>query len=294
MSALLDARISKSFEALSPILSKKDPEILRDMVKQLGITDDDVGMKILDEMTTFEDFKRVLVSPGVLLTSAEPRMKVAFAYLQGIDPFAREKPTAPGSLAEAYLMNRPIGQWSDEELIKKYGKECPADIENELASRTKNRPCIIFNDDGAVNVEVSLKLVRMARRQDTPKTFAVNGEVRIVYATGEFPLDIFYECPVHSSVLLVDGYCEECGTVWDDPAGNRNKNAFIRLIPKQGLDPARIQELAVKSLPELAKLYPKIWRQYQELKEEDNLPSLKRHISKTKSGDPFNAVHRAY
>ena len=148
----------------------------------------------------------------------------------------------------------------------------------------------MFRKDGTIDVETSLSMIKMARRQETPKTFIVESELQILYAIGEFPADLFYECPVHADVLLVEGYCEECEQVWENFEANRRKYSFIRLIVQRGF--VLLTQLIEKKIDELAKMSPKIWIEFAQLEEEENLPRLKRRISKSKQGDPFYVIHK--
>ena len=64
---------------------------------------------------------------------------------------------------------KPIGQWTDMNLLKDYGKNSLPQIEEELLKRSKGRPCVLFDDDGKVLVTDSLDLLKQARHVDTPR-----------------------------------------------------------------------------------------------------------------------------
>jgi hypothetical protein len=112
-----------------------------------------------------------------------------------------------------------------------------------------------------------------------------------VFKVGEFPLDVLFECPIHKNVLLIDGYCEECGITWGTE--NMDRLIFLRLIKEQtSTDPMLYRTF---NFDKLSKEFPKVYIQFKELKSEDKLPSLKRRISKVKDGDPFRvSSHRTF
>lgn len=301
---------------------QKASEISKIPTSYLELVIEDIGVDVLEaETTTFDDFKDTLnkfrpdfsnpsdvvpesisVRPHVSNTCIEiskisnAKLKAAWEILKGNDPFKKKKNVgsadivlpSPTVLAEAL---KPVENYSDLELLQKYGKECPPRVEEELQKRTHGRPCIIFEEDtGKIDVENSLYMVRKAHRQDTPKNYMIRGELKVLYPIGFFPADVFYECPVHSKILLVDGYCEECAKVWDTT--EHDKNAFLRLITEREDIDIRIYK--AKSFAELKQDFPKIYLNFNELKEEDRLPSLKRRLSKSKEGDPFRVVHTTH
>jgi len=283
---MLNSRIETALKYV-----KIEKEELKKILFEMGIDESEVGLEILDApTTTFDDFygatAKIHVEGDVIPV---PRLKLAWASLQ--PPKPEPITTANSDFASLAKTLRPIGQWSDLELLEVYGKESPAEVEEQLRKRSKARNCIIFFDDGTVDSENSLYMLRKARYQDTPSTFEIKGETKQVFKVGEFPLEVFYECPIHSNVLLVDGYCEECGITHD--IKNPKKLALLRIISNNTSDPARTyREL---SFEQLAKEFPKAFVRYKDLEAEDKLPSLKRRISKSRDSDPFRTIqHKTY
>jgi len=259
-------------------------ESLENSLKNLGVTDSEIGIELLDsEFFTFELFRDSL---DIKLPIA--RLQLCFSKLKA----ASQKKQDVSNLETLVSSLKPVGQWSDLELLDKYSKNCSFDIEEELKKRTKNNPCIIFDSSNQVDVEKSLYLVRMARHQVTPATFKIKEEIYQVFRVGEFPLDVFYECPFHKNTLLVNGYCESCGHEWDTK--DYDKNVFFRLISQN--ENVDIRLYRSKSFNELKSFFPKVFLKYQELKETGDLPSLKCKLSKSQSGDPFriSSNHRTY
>ena len=304
--ATLTSRIDKAAE----ILTVKNYELdsvktkLEKTLEAIGIDDSDIGVKILEaESTVFEDFQKAFLGgDGIQSKNSSlvvpiqehmipiSRMKIAWEMLKGKDPFSKAatKDSAPFKID----IPKPIGQWSDFELLQQYGKNCPLEIQTELEKRASGRYAIIFLENGKVDEENSLFMIRKARYQDTPQTFIVRNETLQVYRVGEFPMDILFECPIHSDILLVDGYCAECGTKWD--VSEFEKNVLLRMISDDESCDMRIYR--EKTFAQLKKDFPKIFLKFQELKEEGKLPSLKRKFSRTPDGDPFRATtsHRSY
>lgn len=307
---ILNDRIQKASEILKTkdLSSENLQRQIQKTLERIGVDDSDIGQKILEaETTEFEDFEKAffdgqglekgqppLIVPVSPTTFPKARLKAAWEILKGNDPFKKKselKINGTGEELKLAEVLKPVENYSDLELLQKYGKECPPRVEEELQKRTHNRPCIIFEEDtGKVDIENSLYMVRKAHRQDTPKTYMIRGELKVLYPIGFFPADVFYECPVHSNVLLVDGYCEECSQVWD--TNEYEKNAFLRLITEQEDIDVRIYK--GKSFADLKKDFPKIYLKFNELKEEGKLPSLKRRLSKAKEGDPFRVVHTTH
>jgi len=307
-SAILKSRIDEASTILKSYFdfkeSDKTVEVIITALQKIGIDDSELGFKILEaESTTVADFAQAFRGMGYDLP--EPRIKVAWLILKGQDPFEQKEvnltPHSPDlvkAVVEQLERQKPIGQWSDTDLLEQYSKHCPMKIEEELAKRSKGRPVIIFEQDGTVNLPVSLILLRQARHQDTPSMYIVDGEssgMRQVYKVGDFPMNVLYECPVHANVLLTEGYCEECGLKWVDFEANKDKYIFLRLVSETTrIEPVVLRMYLTQSFEDLVKLYPKVLMKYNTLKEEEKLPTLKRRISKSKNGDPFRVVHTTY
>jgi len=274
-------------EATSKIL-KISVDDLKTILFEMGIDEPEIGIDILDSpTTTFDDFLAAVKVKNISIPV--PKLKFAWATLQ---PPKQEQPVvmSGGTLENLVKTIRPIGQWGDFELLEVYGRDGPTEAEEQLKKRSNGRNCIIFLDNGKVDVEQSLYMIRKARHQETPSTFMIDKKMRQVFKVGEFPLDVFFECPLHSNVLLVDGYCEECGVTYGT---DMDRLAFLRLVrTNTSTDPMLYKNM---DFEQLSKEFPKILIMYNELKEEGKLPSLKRRISKARENDPFRvSSHRTY
>lgn len=267
-----------------------DTDILKTTLSNLGVDDSDVGLSVL-EFIEFDDFAQELRKNSESVPPI-PRLKLLWSIFKSSHTKAEE--FVSSGLTELIKTIKPMAQWSNVELTEKYGKDGPIQVHEELAKRVRNRFAIIFNEDESVDIENSLSMIKTAQYRDTPQVYALKGgDLREVYRVGEFPMQVLYECPLHSDVLLLDGYCEECCDRWDTT--DSDKNAMLRLITEneKGID---IPQYRDKSMEELKKRFPKVYLLHKSLKEEDGLPRLKRKISKPKNGDPFRVVgtHKSY
>jgi hypothetical protein len=295
MSIDLKSRISSAAEVLDLFFQKAKIDVdsisyLKQILELMGIDETKTGIETLEaESTTFEDFQKI-----ILVKIPLPRLKLAWSILKGVEETKTNVTNVINQSADLSTLIqtiRPIGTWGDLELLEKYGRECSPEIEEELKKRSKSRNCIVFFEDGTVDSEKSLYVLRKARHQETPTTFMFKDEMKQVFKVGEFPLDVLFECPIHRNVLLVDGYCEECGITWNTE--NMDRLALLRLV-KEGTssDPIVYRTF---NFDKLCKEFPKIYIQFKELKSEDKLPSLKRRISKAKDGDPFRvSSHKTF
>lgn len=292
---ILNSRISAASEILKAYIKEDTEETLKKILFEMGIDDSPVGFEILSSPTTeFNDFVSAIVAIlGQEKNIPSPRLKLAWATLN--EP-KQEKPeaTKPTSdnISELLKTLKPVGGYSDIELLEAYGKDSLPEVEEVLKKRCKDRPCIVFLEDGKIDVENSLYMLRKARYQETPSTFIIRGEMKQIYKVGEFPLDVLFECPIHNNVLLVDGYCEECGTTYDTKDVDRL--TFLRLI-KENIPTETPRLYRELKFDELSQTFPKIFLKFKQLKDEDKLPSLKRRISKSRENDPFRvSSHKTY
>lgn len=292
----LSDRIEKSAKVIETYESDSK-ELLKEVLQNLGVDDSEIGMSTLnDGFISFDEFLCAIqhlrfLRPQESTPIPTPRLKMAWDLLRGVGD--RKEPVTSGevgsSLDSLIKTIRPIQQWSNTELLDEYSKDGQMVVHDELARRSKSRYVIIFNEDGGLDTENSLNMLKKAQFQETPQIYKLrSGELKEVYRVGDFPLQVFHECPIHKDVLLLDGYCEECTTHWDLETSDE-KNIFLRLLleNEKNLDFRLYRD---KDLTDLKSFFPKVYLRYKILKEEGNLPSLKRRISKPKQGDPFRVI----
>lgn len=199
--------------------------------------------------------------------------------------------------------NKPIGQWSDEELLSSYNSTCNSEISDILSKRSQNKPFVIFSNenDNTVDIENSLKMLKQARKGITPNTYRVGEHLKRLYRVGVFPAEITYECPLHPSVILLDdGYCDECGLTWN--LSQYEVMQFARIIYENKEAPRNGPELRLfvqkcnsGDIQYLKDNYSKSAMIFDERKNDDNLPKLKRRVSIDTRlvSDPMN-INRKY
>jgi hypothetical protein len=283
-------------------------------LRKLGIYSDEESNAILESNDCTEgDARKVFCENG------EPNLPVArfkrvWSILKGrsaetgdilvVDPFAKtcETLTPVGAVEQVIKAMRPIDTWSDEELVAQYGPDCASNIVDDLIRRSKGRAFVVFKDEAAnvVDVATTLRMLKEARKRETPVNYKVADMLKRLYRAGDFPSQVYHECPLHPGVLLIDDYCDKCGHSWE--AVKPTARQFVRIIaemgeaPKDGPGIRQLVNTAAQGDNALSGDYPKVYMRYLELVQEDRLPSLKSRTS-IPSGvgrsDPF-AVGKRY
>jgi hypothetical protein len=289
-----------------------------DRLSKLGIyNDDDSNVLLMSPDCTEGDARHVFCENG------EPnlpvvRFKKVWSILKSGAPVAAVKATAEekdeaaidfGQLAAdlktGFGAMKPIGQWTDAELMAKYAPDCPDEISDELNKRAKGRPFVVFADEVecTVDVEASLRLLKEARKRETPIHYKAGDALKRLFRAGDFPTQVYFECPLHKGVLLLDGYCDECGHTWEGV--DYDVRQFVRVIADNGEAPESgpsIRQLIAaarqcgreRGYAAITEDYPKVWAVFQELAAEDKLPSLKSRTasSEARKADPFAPSRR--
>lgn len=212
-----------------------------------------------------------------------------------------EKPITYAEFAERVLV-RPIAQYKDEELIGAYGEECSSDILDELNRRSSGRPFVVFDEGGKVDAEMSIRMLRIARRQPTSPQHVVMNDGKSIslrlHPVGAFPTFWVEECPIHPNVILVDGYCEECDETFDGISEGDRKaiRIYADVVGSAVMDRQFVHDMLKRVRKDgsgyLLEL-PAAFRRFNELEEIERLPVLRRRPS-TMGGkkDPFYMHNR--
>lgn len=274
----LNLRISKFAEALElPIAEVKS--VLRELgVKEekessLTILDDDTLLTMGDLFEKFVDSKM----------TDKPTLRMAVTALRAksnapVDRTILLSSDTPAGISEIVNALKSKDQWTNQELLAAYGEEDP-DIASILSKRSHGRAFIIFNNDGTVNLMESLKLLNIAKRQQTPDTHLVNGALCRVYRAGKYPAKALEECPFCPGKTLVDGYCAETDTDWNGISHDCRVLAAIqfRIVEKgRQLTTDQYQSIiAERNFDAMCKKFKKAALAYNDLKEQDQLPKLK-------------------
>lgn len=267
-----------------------------DLLSNLGIYDDSVSNDILISGFCKEgDARKVFCDDAKIPV---PRFRKIWSILSETNTKEPIESKPTDSLTKQLIQTlKPIGQYTDEDLLKQYSPICDAAVENELLVRSNGRNCIIFKDKNTIDIENSLKLLREARRRDVPRTFKIGKTVQKVYKISEFPEEIYIKCPV-TGCILFDNYSEKLGVNWEIPyealqfiAVMTNERITVNAITARDLQ----KEYKENGIDGLRNLYPKISTIYDELKEIGDLPNLQTKLDSRSIGkiqDPFNLNKR--
>lgn len=291
-SSSLSSKVLQITNILDEYFITKDRDKCKDLIEEiltfLGIDATSHGEECL-KLLDYDDFSNAFTSK-VSSTDIYPipklRLKLMFNILtQGLGVEVSKDP-----ISHVIKNMRPYSQWSNLELLEVYNKDSVSAIQEELTKRSKSRYVIVFNDDGSIDIETSLFLLKKANYQDTPSCYKLkSGDIKEVYRIGDFPMQIFYECPMHSDTILLDGYCEECGNYWD--VLDTERNAFFRLLANhKKIDSHHIPMYKDMEFSKFIASFPKIYVEYMRLSVENKLPNLKRRLSSPNKGDPFRII----
>ena len=134
------------------------------LFRSLSCLDDEDALPMSLILKTFVDNGLALIV----------KVRRAMKFLRG--KFNREEvqDTVSGSLTAILQNLRPQEQWEDEELLVKYS-ETEVGIAHILKDRSRGQFFVVFNSDGSVNQEASLKMLKIARRQTTNEYHRIEG-----------------------------------------------------------------------------------------------------------------------
>lgn len=261
---------------------------VRDILADLGVTGEDEQSLVIIESEEFlpmGDLRLAFVDSKLTQIA---RLRAAMPHLRGATRIENVAPSTNGensigdvagaikNLADA---NVPKGDWNDRKLLEAYDEDA-TEVGEVLRKRSKGRYCIVFKKDGTVNVEISLGLLRTAKRQHTSDQHRVSGQVVRVYRPGEFLAKALDESPFMVGVPLVNDYCAKSDTDWTDI--EQKKRVLIR-IHIMKVETARLSTREMKAIckdarmdiTEFSKTLSTAMLLYDELEEQDSLPKLK-------------------
>jgi len=258
-----------------------DETKVREILAEIGADGDtEMSLTILDseEYLPFGDLRAAFVDPGhtkiAILRAAAPYLR-AKANQEKVEATTGDSISV---LKEMLAANRPKTEWSDEELLEAYDETNSLVVEI-IGERTRGHPCIVFQKDGSVDVGVSLKLVRIAKRQPTQETHRLDsGKLVTVYRPGVFLAKALNESPFCAGVALVDGFCSKSGTQWGDVT---LKNRILCRLHVTQIETAALTKLQMVELCKAATsdgfedLVGEAVALYEKLEAQDKLPKLK-------------------
>lgn len=227
-----DSRIKAFSKAL-----RVEEDKVREVFTDLGV-DGKTGQSLTiidsDEFLPFGDIRNAFVDDKKLVKLAV--LRVAIPHLRGkteleVKPTTNGDPLSEvtGSIKEMVASNRRKEDMSDADLLKLL-EEGATEVEDILSKRTRARFCIIFDSNGNVNVEDSLPLVKLARKQETKDQHSIRGKFVRVYRVGTYPARMLNESPFNRGHVLVDDYCADSETDWTGVCHEARVLARIQLF----------------------------------------------------------------
>lgn len=304
MASDLTNRIIKAAELLAV-----DSKSLTKSLEENGIKNDSTGISLLEASTTsIEDITAILVSTEPKgLSLKKLQLKAAASILKGFDPF-KKKETVLGktdpslyvdTVVDIIKTTRPLEQQNDRELLERYAKDREHSVEQELNKRAKQQNFIVLKpgkfEPGKeeIDIELSMDLLRTARKRTNPSMISLDGKVLPVYKITELNLDdrIIEICPICKESLY-RSYCEKCQVsfvgIGDD------ERAYVNMVsnsenfnPNSFSDKKAVVASAMKGLDDLKQTWPSLIQKFDELKATNSLPRLNIVANRPSQADPF-------
>ena len=209
-----------------------------------------------------------------------------------------------GSTSSAYISSKKVHSLSTKELIERYN---PKDVKSPVSKRLKDlsegKAFIVFNDNGSVDVEESVKLLGdIMNGLPEVDTAFVGGRPFPVYKIGD-RLDAYAEeNPLYPGLALrSEERCCQTGRSWASVGSDVRQLLFIAIKQTRELEVRTVADAGdvmdrVMSqdctLETLRSRYPKASKSYDELSKIGRLPLLKIKLggnSNSKSNNPFGA-----
>lgn len=298
-------RVSKAAELLAV-----KPESLTKTLEDAGIKNDSTGVSLLEASTTdLEDIISILkaVNAGKSVNSQFPvlKLKAAASILKGSDPFEKKEMDIHSDLSNHYIetvedivkSTRPLEQQNDRELLERYAKDRENSIEQELHKRAKQQNFIVLKQGKfepgkeEIDIEMSLDLLKTARKRTNPSMVSIEGRVVPVYKIIELNLDdrIMELCPFCGESLY-KGYCQKCNLNFSGIGDD--ERSYLNLIAGSAnlssiSDKKAIVVSAIKGIEDLKQTWPSVVKEFDERKMTENLPKLRIIANRPSQADPF-------
>lgn len=299
-----NTRAEKAAEVLD-----SDPFTILEILAKLGVTNDPIGLRLLNAKTTTTEILEKALSDmpqkGIL------QIRAAASYLKGIDPFqqdpepvTKDQNSIVDALVQVVQANKPIQQMKDKELLELYIQDRNFEVEQELHRRSRSQPFIILQEGKfepgkeLIDLNETLDLLKAARKRNNPSIYPLGDRVVTVYRITELNMNdrITEICPLCGDTLY-KGYCQKCQVNF---AGiNDDTRAYTHLISKEPTfnvhsfsDRKAVYTSATKGLDDLKLTWPSLVQKYDEMKHTNSLPKL-RHIQPRPSSqvlDPFHVT----
>lgn len=203
----------------------------------------------------------------------------------------------------AYISPKKVHSLSRKELVERYDpKDAKSPVGKKLKDLSNGKAFIVFNDNGKVNVEDSVKLLDdLLNGLPEVETAFVGERPFPVYKIGDRFDAYAEENPLYpTKVLRSEERCCQTGRSWAGVSLDIRQLLYIAIKQTKELE---VKTVAVASdimdkvmatdctLDTLRSRYPKASKMHDELKNIGRLPLLKIKLggSSSKSNDPFNS-----
>ena len=302
-----NSRIEKASEIL-----KVDTSTIKIPLETIGISDDGLGIQLLEAETTTEDMLKKVITEHSASVLPLARLSAAICILRGQDPFLKKNQPENITSTDALLKNMiPLAQRKDRDLLESFILEEDSFIQEELHKRACGKPFIVMGNNNEISLDISLELLKKARKGENIPNIIPIGGYRISRAL-VFPIQKFRkenrvqeESPLIPNQALFDGYCEV--TDEDFKTIEIEARQFMRLVVdytnssefknskfhsfnlKSFSDRKALMVSASNGIEDLRRTWPSVALIFDDKKEMGTLPSLKivNPIVRKKS-DPFH------
>ncbi|KKM15058.1 hypothetical protein LCGC14_1699890 [marine sediment metagenome] len=268
-----------------------------------------------EEKIVFEDFKNKLQDLGgtsedaLAVCSYEDLEKCGLPRIMArqIARIFRAE-NGDGSNKSTYISYKKAGMMTPKELLERYN---PQDVKNAVGKRLEElsgkKRCIVFKEDGSVDVKESEKLLKaiMSNFEEIDKTTTEDGRVVQIYKVGErtnFYVDMN---PLYGDALRPGFICSHTSRSWEKISLIVRQLIYIANHHTQEIKISNVDDvhnvIDMASKDEAEGIFRNRYRsaslRFDEFKESGNLPTLKiklagaREIDKKKN-NPFGSNKR--
>jgi len=287
--SLWKTEFNKRVKAFAAAIGADEVEV-RNRLADLGADGEkELSLTLIDteEYLPFGDLRNAFIDKEPITKLAI--LRAAIPHLRGKSSL-NVNPTSTcdeltGAIKNMVASNRPKSNWTDGELLASLD-DTATEAAEILSKRTRGRHCIIFKSDGTVDVESSLKLVRIAKRQSTSNQHPIGGQLVEVYRAGVFPARLLDESPfsINGVSHLVDGFCSKSNTDWTGIS--YEARILVRIytwkcettqLSKREMK--QIRNDAAEGAESFRSKYPEAAMWYNKLAAADELPRLKSTVA---------------
>lgn len=182
------------------------------------------------------------------------------------------------------------------------GERNPA-VTERLKNESGGKRCVVFNQDGTVNAEESVKMLRDLRDFPEKESVSVGGKLLQVLKVGESLNQYFDENPLFPGQKLRNGICDISGRSWAKVPHEARQILFLAVTGTEEIEVGNAEDAhRILDIVECDDPVGKVQARYQQaalslqkLNELQRAPTLKiaRKSSSSKGpNDPFFSQHK--